>query len=166
MRRQRLSGDAALRKKIIKTREKVQRKARERRGREKRRKKRPSNKHTVIQDASNTNDVARFYQIKQSIANAVTQRGSPAKPQINRNGTAQQPRQNIAHLNTPLPSFNNGFSPDIFSPPMAPPMPSPLALNFKPSPFYRIEGPVGEVRICESKQCWSVVAQWPRTLVE
>lgn len=152
MHRQNLSEEAErIRKRIAKFREKALRKAKERLEGVKRRKERPSNKHTVIQDASNTNDVARFYQIKQSIANAVSQRGSPAKPQINRNGTAQQPRQNIAHLNTPLPSFNNGFSPDIFSPPMAPPMPSPLTLTFKPSPFYRIEGPVGEVRICESK---------------
>ncbi|KAM5371378.1 hypothetical protein ACJZ2D_007977 [Fusarium nematophilum] len=109
--------------------------------------------HPVIQDALNANDPVRFQQIRQSVHNTIA--NAPA--------SASAARANLAHVHVhghsgpylSMSSFSthardghggltNGHRPvSVFGGSQT------VTLAFKPSPFYQIEGPVGEVRTCD-----------------
>ncbi|XP_044717558.1 PINIT domain-containing protein [Hirsutella rhossiliensis] len=90
----------------------------------------------LIQETVNANDVSRFHQVRQSIANAFAQRSSPSSKSAAA-ARSSNPTSSHSSLSTqfasPMPSYSNA----------AP------SLTFKPSPFYRVETPVSTLRVCE-----------------
>jgi len=112
---------------------------------------------TLIQEAYNSGDISRFYQIKQSITNAMVKRPSPQKPAP---GRTAQPQS------LPAPSYNSHATSNGFSqtgsyghgfgqshaqgspyPPSNSPRDAPV-MTFKQSPFYRIETQIGIIHPC------------------
>ncbi|PHH80004.1 hypothetical protein CDD80_3133 [Ophiocordyceps camponoti-rufipedis] len=118
----------------------------------------------LIQEAVNANDAARFCQVRQSIINAIAQRGSPAKmPARHTNSTPSH-----SSLATQYSPTASSYSPGTISyqqqgynvaasttPNRHLPMPQyptstmSSTLTFRPSPFYRIEDHVSTLRVCE-----------------
>ncbi|RCI10703.1 hypothetical protein L249_5322 [Ophiocordyceps polyrhachis-furcata BCC 54312] len=117
---------------------------------------------TLIQDTVNVNDVSRFYQVRQSVANAIAQRSAPASklPSQSYNSTPSRSPLSTQYAPT-IPSYSPGASPfpprlgvpaptapnchlsgSSYSPAMAP-------LEFRSSPFYRVEAHVSTLRVCE-----------------
>ncbi|RDA92592.1 hypothetical protein CP533_0938 [Ophiocordyceps camponoti-saundersi (nom. inval.)] len=118
----------------------------------------------LIQDTVNVNDVSRFYQVRQSVENAITQRGAPASKLPAQSYTMMSPHSLVSTQYTPaMPSNgpgNNAYwqqrgysvtasttsdhhpSASSHSPAMPP-------LEFRSSPFYRVEAHVSTLRVCE-----------------
>ncbi|KAJ6787733.1 hypothetical protein PWT90_03481 [Aphanocladium album] len=102
---------------------------------------------TLVQDSAV--DPSRFAQVKQSVVNAYAQRNGTAPTTTPIKSRASSSTAPNVHFPLPMP-YGNGASGmsqgfgsrnNIMSTP---------ALAFKPSPFYRVNSVIGEVRICEA----------------
>jgi hypothetical protein len=116
----------------------------------------------VIQETVNANDVSRFQQVRQSIANVVFQRSSPSsKNSAQRNAMATATSIPTAQFAPPITAYNHGASPyqqrgshgttmPVNGRPLNIPFtPSTTNITFHSSPFYRIEAAVSSLRTCE-----------------
>ncbi|PFH56864.1 hypothetical protein XA68_15846 [Ophiocordyceps unilateralis] len=118
---------------------------------------------SLIHQSVNTNDASRFYQIRQSIANAIAQRGSPAAKLPGRGPNSTPSHSSLAaQYAPPIPPYNPGAgsyqqqgynvaastTPNrhISAPSYSSTMPT---LTFRSSPFYRPETHVSTLRVCE-----------------
>ena len=131
-----------------------------------------SSVHAVIQETVNANDVSRFHQIRQSIANAFALRSSPSKGASSRNsygfmtsspvsltGNSASAMQAYSSNSTTAPrdyrvTTNGHRTSQSYT------AANPVVLMFKPSPFYHIMNRVSDVRTCEGEQAHD------RTLVD
>lgn len=113
----------------------------------------------VIQEAYNQQDIPRFYQIKQSITNAMSKQPTPQKPAPGR--VRQSPSIPSTSHSYDSHTTTNGYSSHaqnyngfgqgqgqsqsnggLFSPSIS------SSISFKPSPFYSIESQIGTVNSC------------------
>ncbi|KAJ6441669.1 SUMO ligase SizA [Purpureocillium lavendulum] len=109
---------------------------------------------TVIQSTVNANDALRFQQVRQSIVNASTQRGSPSsKSAASRNPPSSASAQ--FHTSMPALNVNQSFTQRGYHgtpnghTPAGPYGGTASSLTFRTSPFYRIEAQIGTVRVCD-----------------
>ena len=115
----------------------------------------------VIQDTFNANDVSRFHQVRQSIIHASAQRSSPAsKSTASRSGNSASSSGQFATATMPPLSAPNAFSHRNYHTGSAttngyatnsPYGSAASALNFRSSPFYKIEALIGTLRVCDGK---------------
>ncbi|KAK5997423.1 hypothetical protein PT974_02779 [Cladobotryum mycophilum] len=115
----------------------------------------------LIQETVNHNEVSRFHQVRQSIVNAVAQRSSPSKGPAARSNVNFPQSSLPSALSPSMPQYtagnyssagefgsgaSNGHrSLSSYATTLTPP------LSFKPSPFYQIEAPISNVRVCDGK---------------
>ncbi|EQL00179.1 zinc finger domain-containing protein [Ophiocordyceps sinensis CO18] len=121
----------------------------------------------LIQETVEANDVSRFHQVRQSIANAFTQRSSPssksAAPARSNNPTPSHssPSTQVA---SSMPSYNNGTAANqqrgyhgasstasTCLAPISMYTPAAPSLTFKPSPFYQVETPVSPLLMTQHR---------------
>ncbi|QPG95738.1 hypothetical protein C2857_001876 [Epichloe festucae Fl1] len=114
----------------------------------------------LIQETVNANDVSRFQQVRQSISNAVLQRSSPSSKNNTARGTV--PVVPAAQFLPPITSLNTAANPyqqrDLHGNAATTngrSVSHPFACStnhvlFHPSPFYRVEAPIGTLRTCEA----------------
>jgi hypothetical protein len=109
----------------------------------------------VLEEIYQTNDVARYQQVRQSlvtIANVGAKRPSPVKPGPSR-GFHDPPLSNMPTFNgdggANGSSSNGGYSGYYHNNSRLPTSSS--ALVFKPSPFYQIDSAIGDVHTCPGK---------------
>ncbi|KAG5929649.1 hypothetical protein E4U53_002406 [Claviceps sorghi] len=113
----------------------------------------------LIQETVNANDLSRFQQVRQSITNALLQRSSPSSKHNSTRGTmpAMQAAQYVSSAATFSTVANpyqqrdsQGSTSTTGSRSLGLPFTSAINyLTFHPSPFYRVEGPIGIPRTCE-----------------
>lgn len=121
-----------------------------------------TNAITVIQETANSNDVSRFYQVRQSIYNAMAQR-SPAKGAAARNTT--MPPAPVATVHNPSANGMASYATTFAFDPLGatnlhrPHTMNSLPLTFKQSPFYSVVSPLGGVKICEGTHKIPVLAK-------
>ncbi|KAH6893567.1 PINIT domain-containing protein [Thelonectria olida] len=109
----------------------------------------------LIEEALRANDGLRFQQIRQSIHNVM---GITPAPDLSSPRTSYNLGPSATHANAhttprvPQSMAFNGYSLDSRSSqtPHQPPAASRLHINFRWSPFYKIENTIGDVRICEA----------------
>ncbi|KAG6042198.1 hypothetical protein E4U41_003944 [Claviceps citrina] len=113
----------------------------------------------LIQETFSANDVSRFQQVRQSISNVVLQRSSPSSKTNHTRGTI--PGMPAAQSSPTSSTFNPGANPyrqqdsqGNFNATNGRSLSNSSAsstrlVNFHPSPFYRVEAPIGFPRTCE-----------------
>ncbi|KHN97668.1 Zinc finger, MIZ-type [Metarhizium album ARSEF 1941] len=117
----------------------------------------------LIQDTVNANDASRFQQVRQSILNVGSQRPSPSsKASAQRNTVAAATGLPNTQFVPPMTSYSQAASPyqqrglhgsasAVNDRPLNSPFnPSTGNIIFHPSPFYRIESAVSNLRTCET----------------
>lgn len=106
----------------------------------------------VIQETANSNDVSRFYQVRQSIYNAMAQR-SPAKGAAAR--STVMPAAPVTTVHNPSANGMSSYATTFAFDPLGatnlhrPHTMNSLPLTFRQSPFYSVISPLGGVKICE-----------------
>lgn len=126
----------------------------------------PASLPAVIQQTATANDISRFHQVRQSIANAIAQRsGAASKPLAPRTSHQPSPLPSLpTPYASPMPSFNSGANnyhrpyhasadaSNSHRQTLAGPYSSTSPqLTFHPSPFYQIETPVSTLHVCEGE---------------
>ncbi|KAJ3522053.1 hypothetical protein NM208_g13022 [Fusarium decemcellulare] len=104
----------------------------------------------LIQEAVNANDPVRFQQIRQSVHNTISNApggASPARANLSHahahGHSAPYSMQNMSFSSTHSSLSNGHRSGTGFSGSQS------VTLSFKPSPFYQVEEPIGEVQTCD-----------------
>ncbi|KAI5457881.1 PINIT domain-containing protein [Mariannaea sp. PMI_226] len=102
--------------------------------------------NNLIEETLRANDAVRFQQVRQSIHNTISNASaSGSSPARGLYSLGASVNHNVLH--PPAMGYNE-FSPDAHgNHPSAPPR---LHVNFRPSPFYKFERPIGEVRVCDN----------------
>ncbi|KAM0428239.1 hypothetical protein ACHAPT_007140 [Fusarium lateritium] len=103
----------------------------------------------LIQEAVDANDPVRFQQIRQSVHNTISNAPagtSPARANLSHahtHGHSQPYQMQSTTYCSSAPGLPNGHRPAFGGS-------QSMTLNFKSSPFYQIEAPIGEVRACDA----------------
>lgn len=114
-----------------------------------------------IQEAIKANDPARFQHIRSSIEQTIANRSAPSQPPSSGQSYGlSTPSSTLLHYSNQYPQMPKS-SPSIQAPREYPlttanghryGMAQTTSLTFVPSPFYRVETTIGDVRVCDSKK--------------